>query len=125
MKIFIACLVILLVVLGLYVLNSTKVFNVSLHEFEQQLENDVQLLDVRTPQEWAKGTIDKAIRINFYDKDFKENVLTRLTKDKPVYIYCKTGGRSTKACKLLLKQGFKVYNVEGGYNAWRNHKDLD
>ncbi len=79
-----------------------------------------QLVDVRTPQEWESGTIKGAIKINLYDKTFQEQ-LKKLDKNKPVYVYCKSGGRSSNAAKQMEKMGFKkVYNLNGGITAWDN-----
>ena len=83
------------------------------------LENE-QLLDVRTPGEWKTGTIPNALKMNFMESNFKEQV-SALDKDKPVLVYCAVGGRSAKAQQLLLQWGFKeVYNLLGGINAWQN-----
>ena len=85
--------------------------------------NTIQLLDVRTPEEWQQGTIKGAIKVNFYNSDFEEQAIKKLNKDQPVYIYCKSGGRSKKASELLTKKGFKTYNLLGGYTEWKlkNH----
>jgi len=78
-----------------------------------------QLVDVRTPQEWESGTIEGATKINFFDKNFQEQLM-KLDKNKPVYVYCATGGRSGKAAKQMEKMGFKkVYNLNGGITAWK------
>ncbi|MFY7899726.1 MAG: thioredoxin domain-containing protein, partial [Chitinophagaceae bacterium] len=42
-----------------------------------------------------------------------------LDKNKPVYIYCLGGGRSSAAAKWLQKNGFTTYNLVGGINAWQ------
>ena len=56
--------------------------------------------------------------MNFFDKDFKEQ-LSKLNKDEPVYVYCKSGGRSGKAKKQMEKMGFTmIYNLIGGINSW-------
>lgn len=78
----------------------------------------VQLLDVRTPEEIKLGAIEGAIFANYFDADFKEKSEKIIAKDKPVYIYCKSGNRSGKSCKLLKAQGFEVINVLGGYSQW-------
>jgi thioredoxin len=76
------------------------------------------ILDVRTPEEVNQGYINGASTINFYDEDF-ESKLNMIQKDKPVYVYCKAGGRSSQAAEMMKKNGFKkVYNLEGGMNAW-------
>ncbi|MEP6263073.1 MAG: rhodanese-like domain-containing protein [Gillisia sp.] len=75
-------------------------------------------LDVRTPQEFKEGHIEGAVLINFFDEDFKEQV-EALDKDKPVYIYCRSGNRSQKAGMILTEMGFQeVYDIEAGYIGW-------
>ncbi|WP_298996776.1 rhodanese-like domain-containing protein [uncultured Tenacibaculum sp.] len=81
-------------------------------------EDNVQLLDVRTPQEWAEGVIKDPIKIDITGDDFEGKVLEKLDKSQPVYIYCRSGGRSKKATELLAKKGYKAYNVLGGILEW-------
>ena len=79
---------------------------------------NAQLLDVRTPEEWKAGKIASSNCINFNDAAFKQQI-EKLDKNKPVFIYCAVGGRSGSASSILAKKGFKkVYNLEGGINAW-------
>ncbi len=94
--------------------------NVNYSLFEEALQSEEgTLLDVRTPEEVAKGSIEGATHINIYDEDFKEQA-AELDKSKPVYVYCKSGGRSSRACKQLIGLGFsKVYNLDGGITAWK------
>ena len=81
--------------------------------------SNTQMLDVRTPEEWEKGFIKGAIFDNFYDEKFAEKSAKTLDKKQPVYVYCRSGGRSVKASKTLLEKGFQnVINVEGGYLSW-------
>ena len=82
-------------------------------------KSNIQVLDVRTPEEWEKGFIKGAIFDNFYDEKFAEKSAKTLDKKQPVYVYCRSGGRSVKASKTLLEKGFQnVINVEGGYLSW-------
>jgi phage shock protein E len=75
---------------------------------------NAQLLDVRTPNEWNAGKIESSKCMNFMDADFKQQV-EKLDKNKPVFVYCAAGGRSTKASQILKEAGFKViYNLQGG-----------
>ena len=92
---------------------------VNAEKFKQLIESgEGVLLDVRTPEEVNQGIIKGASTINFYDDDF-ETKLNLVQKDKPVYVYCKSGGRSGEAAAMMKKNGFKkVYNLEGGLNAW-------
>ena len=67
----------------------------------------VQLVDVRTPEEFLAGHIDKAKNINFNDPNFKQTIATSLNKNKPVAIYCRSGRRSASALIILKEMGFK------------------
>ena len=78
----------------------------------------LQLVDVRTPEEYGVSHIKDAQNICVTEDDFKEKV-AGLDKDKPVYVYCKKGGRSARASKILQEMGFKeVYDLQGGITAW-------
>ena len=81
------------------------------------------ILDVRTPKEYAEGHVNGSVNINYFDKDFKDQV-GKLDSTKPVYVYCHSGGRSSKAMNIMKSQGFTtIYNLTGGYAAWKNvHK---
>lgn len=79
------------------------------------------ILDVRTPQEVASGYINGASTINYYDEDFVAKI-NLIPKNKEIYVYCKSGGRSAEAAKLLLKNGFtRVYNLQGGIMGWQSN----
>ena len=96
-----------------------KVKDITQEDLAQLNTDQIQLLDVRTPNEVKKGVIKGAKMINFYDKDFKSKVVAQFNKNNPLYIYCAAGGRSSKASLLLVVAGFKdVYNLEGGYRKW-------
>lgn len=84
-----------------------------------QREKTVQLIDVRTPDEFKSGHLEGAININFHDKDFAEQLAT-LDKNDPVMVYCAVGGRSGKAAVTLQQLGFtNVTDMAGGINAWK------
>ena len=79
---------------------------------------DIQLIDVRTPKEYDDGHINDAILIDYFSDDFKTKV-QEFDKEKPLYLYCRSGGRSGKASKILKELGFKeIYDLKGGYLAW-------
>ncbi len=78
-------------------------------------------LDVRTPEEVADGYINGSSTINYYDEDF-ETKIKLISKEKEIYVYCKGGGRSSEAAKILQKNGFKkVYNLDGGIMGWEGN----
>ncbi|MEH0157154.1 rhodanese-like domain-containing protein [Limibacter armeniacum] len=81
--------------------------------------DEVQLVDVRTPEEFEEGTIEGAKLVNFKQDDFMEQ-MNKLDKSKPVMVFCRSGNRSGKAAKMLKEAGFEqVYDLEGGYKAWK------
>ncbi|RQO29798.1 hypothetical protein DBR32_14535 [Taibaiella sp. KBW10] len=85
-------------------------------------EGTAQLLDVRTPEEYATGHIEGAVNNNVDAAGFDQNV-AHLDKEKPVLVYCKGGGRSADAATKLKALGFKkVYDLEGGMLAWNSNK---
>lgn len=94
---------------------------ISANDFEQKMaENDGQVIDVRTPKEFSAGHINGAVNMHVYDKDFEQRV-DKLEKDKPVYIYCKVGGRSAEAVEILKAKGFtEIIELEGGMDAWND-----
>lgn len=76
------------------------------------------ILDVRTKNEVAAGKIENAVNIDYYGEAFK-NELEKLDKNEPVYVYCRSGGRSGGAKKIMTEMGFTaVYNLKGGYSNW-------
>jgi len=90
-------------------------------EFKKALADDEIsfLIDVRTPEETEQGMIEGAIEIDFQADDFKTKTLL-LDKNKSYYIYCRSGGRSSNAAEFMIDNGFtKVYNLEGGYDGWK------
>lgn len=96
--------------------------NVDAATFKELIEKeDGIILDVRTPEEVVNGHIPNASTINIYDEDFEAKI-NLMQKDKTIYVYCKSGGRSSQAAQLLQKNGFdKVYNLDGGTMAWEKN----
>jgi rhodanese-related sulfurtransferase len=93
---------------------------VSKAEFTELMKKSgAQLIDVRTSREFSNGFIEGAKNID-YNGDSFEKQIKKLDKNKPVLVYCAAGGRSENAAELLKEWGFKeIYDLEGGYNAWR------
>jgi len=86
--------------------------------FKTLIQKDYPLIDLRTPQEYDEGHIDKASNIDFNATDFNDQI-SKLDKDQPFLIYCAAGGRSAKAAVLMESLGFKkVYELKGGYRNW-------
>ena len=95
--------------------------NVSVVEFNKLMNSDEGIvLDVRTIGEVNEGHIEDATNIDFYASDFAEK-LALIRKDVPIYVYCASGGRSSKTVTKMKDLGFKkVYNLLGGFGAWKS-----
>lgn len=80
-------------------------------------EPNMTIIDIRTPEEYASGHIDKAINIDFYASDFKDQ-LEKLNKSEAYSIYCRSGSRSGKALSIMKDLGFiNVADLQGGYSS--------
>lgn len=94
--------------------------SITLETLKQEVINkNVQLIDVRTPDEYLAGHIDDAINSNILNRDEFIKTVEKLDKSQPVYVYCKSGGRSNNASKFLQELGFStVYDYSGGWSEW-------
>lgn len=100
-----------------------KIIVISPEDFDK-IPDDAQLVDIRTPQEYATGHIKNAINIDFYKPSFLNKMEATLDKNKPVYLYCRSGNRTGTASRILSEAGFKkIYDLKGGINNW-NTKHL-
>lgn len=85
-----------------------------------QMHPGVQLLDVRTIEEYQEGHLKDCILIDWKRDDFTEIALMVLQKNVPVALYCRGGGRGRQAAQKLLDEGFQeVVNLDKGYNSWK------
>jgi rhodanese-related sulfurtransferase len=99
---------------------NTVVDLVSPAKFKELLNLEgAQVVDVRTPREYAGGKIGDAQNIDFFASDFKSKI-DKLDRSKPVLVYCAVGGRSAKAVHMMKSMGFtEIHELQGGYNAWK------
>ncbi|GAB3509159.1 rhodanese-like domain-containing protein [Emticicia fontis] len=107
--------------LSLYAQNK-DIYSLSVNDFDNKIKvigATAQLVDVRTPSEFAIAHIKRATNINFTDDDFEDLAKKKLDKTKPVLLYCFSGKRSTDAAAFLRTLGFKeVYDLNGGFAQW-------
>lgn len=90
-------------------------------QFQNQLNSNSSklLLDVRTPEEYEVNHIKNSNNLNIYDEKLFNSSVETLDKDIPVYVYCKSGSRSTTAANTLAQLGFtQIYELEGGIQSW-------
>jgi rhodanese-related sulfurtransferase len=83
------------------------------HELAGEVAKGVQLVDVRTPAEYARGTVDGAINIPVDDLRAR---IDEVQSD--VIVHCQVGLRGYLAARTLAQHGRKVRNLDGGYRTW-------
>lgn len=96
-----------------------KLPQMSVQELKERLDrrDSLQVLDVRSDQEWAEGRIPAAQHI--FAPDLEQN-LHRLDREQPLAVYCGSGYRASIAASQLRRHGFeRVYNVPGSIKAWK------
>lgn len=79
---------------------------------------EVKLVDIRTADEYAEGHIPGAINIDFYSKNFTENIKSQFSEGSDLAIYCRSGRRSAEAADALVKAGYNITDLEGGILEW-------
>lgn len=92
---------------------------INTEEFNNLTETnkDIQIVDVRTKEEYDKGSVENAVLIDVKKIDFKNNADSLLDKSKDILVFCKGGVRSRKAAWILTDKGFNVYNLDKGYDS--------
>ena len=101
--------------------------SLTVEEYAKAIEDTtIVRLDVRTAEEYAEGHIAKTANIDVLKDDFIEKVQTYVDslsiKGKSegvlIAVNCRSGKRSKKAAELLVKNGFKVIELDAGFNDW-------
>ncbi|NLP57459.1 rhodanese-like domain-containing protein [Lutibacter sp. B1] len=91
-------------------------------EFKEKSTNQL-IVDIRTPREFVQGHIEGAININYFDKNFSEQ-FSKFDTSKPVFIYCKSGNRTSSASTKISNLGFtQIYDLQGGVNNWIKNRN--
>ncbi|TCK85546.1 rhodanese-like domain-containing protein [Albibacterium bauzanense] len=99
--------------------SSGQIQTINAEQFNKLLVLDeVQLVDVRTPEEFQSGHIKDAENIDYNNENFKSKA-SSLDKSKPVLVYCRSGKRSASAAEILKEMGFtKIVSLDGGMISW-------
>ena len=89
-------------------------------EFAKFIENpEVVVLDVRTPEEHAEGFIPGTdYNIDVLQESYEQIATDKLSKDKPVALYCRSGNRSKNAARILADHGYDVVELGTGFKGW-------
>ncbi len=101
--------------------------NLEQEQWREQLaaDDNAVILDVRTPDEVSEGIIPTAINIDIYKGQGFIYEVDALDKSKNYYVYCKAGGRSEQACKIMQQLGFEnTYNLVGGMMQWNGDVEI-
>lgn len=95
--------------------------SLTVEEYAKAIEDTtIVRLDVRTAEEYADGHIANTINIDVLKDDFESKAKATLPKDKVIAVNCRSGKRSKNAAKILVKNDFKVIELDEGYNGWVN-----
>lgn len=95
----------------------TNLEQTSVHALKKSLPpSDLQIVDVRSPEEWQDGHVPGATYIFLPELERKAK---RLDKKEPVAVYCDSGYRASLAASILKRAGFgTVHNIPGSWKAW-------
>ncbi|MBR2931777.1 MAG: rhodanese-like domain-containing protein [Rikenellaceae bacterium] len=85
-------------------------------------DTTVQLVDVRTPAEFAAGHILEAKNIDVRGDNFDREAKATLSKERPVAVYCRSGARSKTAARRLAAMGYRVYELNTGFMNWNGQR---
>ena len=105
--------------------NQSKINFISESQFNEIIDPDFKLIDVRTTQEVESGHIENAIHIDFYSDSFQSKILN-LKKNSKIILYCRTNNRSSKSADFLLNNDYiDISVIEGGITSWvKNGNDI-
>lgn len=93
--------------------------SVSVDDFQHLIaDSSVIRLDVRTAKEFDDGHIPNAVNIDVLQPDFFQKALSSLPRKRTIAVNCRSGKRSKKAAELLAKKGYKVVELDAGFNGW-------
>lgn len=93
--------------------------SLTVKEYAKAIEDTaIVRLDVRTAEEFAEGHIAKTLNIDVLKNDFESKAIAMLPKNHIIAVNCRSGKRSKNAARILVKNGFRVIELDGGYNDW-------
>jgi len=95
--------------------------NIENNDFKKLMKTQgTVIMDVRTAKELSEGHIaGTSVFIDINSEPFEERI-QKLDKSKPYLVYCRSGARSAKACRIMDENGFKgpLYNLAKGISGW-------
>ena len=108
-----------ILILPIFLYSCTKQFEyISVEDFNNFYDNEFELIDVRTVEEFESGHILGAINIDFLSLDLLDEI-NEIATNSNIIIYCRTNNRSRKSAKILVDNKYKnVYVIKGGIDEW-------
>ena len=103
-------------------IQQSTVVSLNTKEWHNRIQENLgTIIDIRTPEEWRSGYIDSANFANIFDQDFISRVnKIQEEKNKPLYIYCRSGNRSKEAMRVLKENGYtQIYELNIGILGWQ------
>lgn len=95
--------------------------SVEVNEFNEIVQDStIQVLDVRTRDEFNEAHIEDALFVDLADSLFEAKTQELLVKSKKVAVYCRTGRRSKEAAQQLSRRGYEVVELNKGITEWVN-----
>lgn len=85
-----------------------------------ELNDDVILLDVRTPEEFGEGHPPNAINIDHMEVIFDIKKVSKIFSGKSVYVICHSGARSELVTNYMTNQKMNAVNILGGMDEWES-----
>ena len=98
---------------------SGKVRQVLFSQVRDLVEKGAYILDVREEDEFELGHVKGAVSIPL---SVLRERMDEIPRDRPVYAYCRSGGRSYNAVRTMMQRGIEAYNVAGSFLALSWHE---
>ncbi len=93
--------------------------SISADQLKESQKNGIEVVDIRTPEEYMGGHIPNVPNIDFMNSEFSSMISSK-DMGRPIIIHCASGGRSKRAADQLIKLGFtKVYDYSEGFSDWK------
>lgn len=91
---------------------------VAMERFVERHPTGLQIVDVRTTDEWVTGRVPGAVHVPLAELSADHPSIAALDKKQPVYFVCAVGGRSKQAAEKMAAEGFTAISVDGGTKGW-------
>ena len=108
-----------ILLLSIFLCSCSEQFKyISVEEFNGFSENEFELLDVRTLEEFQSGHISRANNIDFFSENFIDKI-KEFDTSLNLILYCRTDNRSSKSAKILLNNDYEnIFVLKGGIEEW-------